>query len=95
MNEQELEHRLTELEARGKSNTKRMDDMEARQEQLEKLVTSVSIIAQKQETLERDVGEMKEDVKILVGKPGKRWEGLLEKAIAALVGACVAWLLTA
>lgn len=93
MTEQELEHRMTAVEDRSKSNTRRLNEVEVRQGQLEELITSVALIARRQETLEKDVGEMKEDVKTLVGKPGKRWEGLVEKGIAALAGAFLAWIL--
>lgn len=90
--EQELEHRLCRAEERAKSNSHRLDDVERRQGQLEELVTSVSLIAQRQDTMEKDVSEMKEDVKTLIDKPGQRWESVVEKAIAAAVGALIAYL---
>lgn len=90
--EQELEHRLCRAEERAKSNSHRLDDVERRQGQLEELVTSVSLIAQRQDTMEKDVSEMKEDVKTLIDKPGRRWESVVEKAIAAAVGAVIAYL---
>ena len=37
----DYEHRLTEVEQRSKSNTKRLDEVEARQNDLDKLTTSV------------------------------------------------------
>lgn len=93
MTVQEMEHRVTAVEDRAKSNTYRLDDIERRQGEMEELVTNVSLIAQRQDSMERDVCEMKEDVKTLVSKPAKRWESLMEKVIAALVGAWIAWLI--
>ena len=90
--EQELEHRLCRAEERAKSNSQRLDDVERRQGQLEELVTRVSLIAQRHDTLEKDVSEMNEDVKTLIDKPGRRWESVVEKAIAAAVGALIAYL---
>jgi len=90
----ELEHdRLTKVEDRAKSNTHRIDSLENRPDATEKLVTSVAIIAEKQKDMEGDVKEMKCDVKKLIEKPAKRWDGVVEKIIYAVVGAVVAYLL--
>lgn len=87
------EHRLTEVEQRSKSNTKRLDDIEKRQENLDKLTSSVAVLAEREERVEHDVKEIKTDVKTLTEKPGKRWEGAVEKVLYAIIGAIVAWLL--
>lgn len=90
----ELEHdRLTKAEERAKSNTHRIESLEKRQDDTEKLVTSVAIIAEKQKDMEGDVKEMKCDVKKLIEKPAKRWDGVVDKIIYAVVGAVVAYLL--
>ena len=39
------------------------------------------------------LGSIKSDVADLKGKPGKRWEGIVDKVIFAVVGAAVAYLL--
>ena len=90
----EIEHdRLTKVEDRSKSNTHRIESLEKRQNDTEKLVTSVAIIAEKQKDREGDVKEMKCDVKKLIEKPAKRWEGVVEKVLYTVVGAVVAYLL--
>lgn len=61
---------------------------------LDRLVTSVEVLATKQETVEGDVKEIKEDVKTMTGKAGKRWDSIVDKLLAALVGAFIAWLIT-
>ena len=43
--------------------------------------------------MEGDVKEMKCDVKKLIEKPAKRWEGVVEKVLYTVVGAVVAYLL--
>ena len=90
----DMEHRLTEVEARSKSNARRMDDVEKRQDNLDKLTTSVSLLAEREERMESDVKEIKSDVKTLAEKPAKRWEAVVEKAlltvVAALVGFAIA-----
>ena len=92
MTEQEHD-RLTRVEDRSKSNTHRIESLEKRQNDTEKLVTSVAIIAEKQKDMEGDVKEMKCDVKKLIEKPAKRWDGVVDKIIYTVVGAVVAYLL--
>lgn len=82
------------IDARSKSNTHRIDELQEHQTALDKLATSVEVLATKQETVEGDVKEIKEDVKTMTGKAGKRWEALIDKLIAALAGAFIAWLLS-
>ncbi len=89
----EHERRLTEVEARSKSNTKRLDDMEERQDNLEMLATSVSALASREERLETDVKEIKADVKTLTMKPAKRWDDAIDKVIWAVLAAIIAYFL--
>ena len=91
----DLEHekRLADVEGRSKSNTHRIDELEKRADDTEKLVTSVAVIAEKQSTMDGDIKEMKGDVKKLVEKPGKRWDGAVDKIIYAILAGVVAYLL--
>ena len=89
----EHERRLTETEARSKSNTKRIDEMEEKQRDIADLVSSVKILADREVRVESDVKEIKDDVKELKGKPGKLWEGIVEKAIFTIVGGIIAYVL--
>ena len=65
---------LASLEARCKSNTHRLDRLEARQDNMEKLVATVEVLATKQDSVESDVREIKADVKALSSQPAKRWD---------------------
>ena len=87
------ERRLTDVEARSKSNTKRLDDIERRQDNLDELVASVSTLAANQRHIEGDVKEIKADVKSLASKPGKRWDAIVDKAIWAVLAALIAFML--
>ena len=89
----EHERRLTEVEERSKSNSHRLEEVEHRQDKLDELVSTVKVLATREETVENDVKEIKSDVKSLAGKPGKRWDSLVEKVLFAVVGAVVAFLL--
>lgn len=91
----DLEHekRLTEVEIRSKSNTRRIDDIEKRQDNLDDLVSTVRVLADREERVESDVGEIKKDVKDIKEKPGKRWDGVVEKILFTVVGGVVAYFL--
>ena len=87
------ERRLTDVEARAKSNTKRIFEVERRQDSLDALVSSVSVLATKQEHIESDVKEVKADVKTLTEKPGKRWDEIVTNVIVAVSAAVIAYIL--
>lgn len=91
----DLEHekRLTEVEARSKSNTKRLDEMEKRQDNLDDLVSTVKVLADREARMEDDVGEIKNDVKELKDKPAKRWDGLVDKIVLTIAAAVVGFIL--
>ena len=90
---QQFEHRLTEVEERSKSNTHRIDKLSARQDALDELVSTVKVLATREENVEKDVKEIKSDVKGLTDKPGKRWDSLVEKIILTVAAALVGFLL--
>lgn len=91
MDELEYERRLSHVEDRAKSNTRRLDRMEKVQESLTDLVQSVATIAQKQVDMDTDMKEVKADVKTIAGKPAKRWESIVEKVLLTAVAALVSW----
>lgn len=87
------EHRLTEVEARAASNTKRIDSIERRQDDLDKIVASIAVMASEQEHIKQDVATIKKDVKNIVDKPAKRWDAIVDKIIWMVLAALVAYLL--
>ena len=87
------EHRLTEVEERAKSNSQRLDEVEKRQDDLDELVSTVKVLAVREENVETDVKEIKSDVKSLTNKPAKRWDSMVEKVIWAVVAAVVGFML--
>ena len=93
MDEKDIEHRLTEVEARSKSNMKRLDEMEKRQDNLDELVTTVKVLAVREEAVEKDVKEIKSDVKSITSKPAKRWDNLVNQIITIIVAALAGFIL--
>ena len=91
--ETEYEHRLTEVEERAKSNSHRLDEVEKRQDDLDELVSTVKVLAVREENVQTDVKEIKSDVKSLTNKPAQRWDRMVEKVIWAVVAAVVGFML--
>ena len=91
--EKELEHRLTEVEERSKSNKHRLDEVEKRQDNLDDLVGTVKVLAVREESVENDVKEIKSDVKSITGKPAKKWDNLVNQVISILVAGIVGFIL--
>lgn len=89
----QFEHRLTTVEDRSESNTKRLDEMEKRQDDLDELVSTVKVLAVREEAVENDVKEIKSDVKSLTGKPAQRWENLITQLITIVVAAVAGFIL--
>lgn len=89
----QFEHRLTTVEDRSKSNTKRLDEMEKRQDDLDELVSTVKVLAVREEAVENDVKEIKNDVKSLTGKPAQRWENLITQLITIVVATIAGFIL--
>lgn len=94
MTEEEIASRMTEIDQRSQSNTHRIDKVEARQDDLDKIVTSVAVLAKEQEGIKSDVKEIKGDVKQMIDQPRKHWQDLIGYLLAALVSAGVTLILT-
>lgn len=69
---------LADIQQRTHSNTRRIEVLEQGQADLRQLVTSVALIAQKQEQMERGIEDIRGDVRTLLQKPAKRWESIVE-----------------
>lgn len=89
-----IQAQIASVEARCKSNTHRIDELEADNKAMHQLATSVEVLATKQETIEANVSEIKADVKSIKALPGSRWEaivrGLITAILAGLIGFALA-----
>lgn len=88
-----IQEKVVSLEARCKSNTHRIDDLEADNKALHALATSVEVLATKQETIESTVTEIKTDVKSLKALPASRWEAIWRAALTAVVAGVIGFAL--
>lgn len=87
-----MEHRMTAVEDRSKSNQHRLEEAEKRLDDQEKLVATVQILADREARVETDVKEIKSDVKSLTEKPAKKWDALWEKVLWAVVAAILGFI---
>lgn len=87
----DLEHekRLADVENRSKSNSKRLDRLEEYTEAINKLATSVQVMATKQDGMSETLDRLDAKVENIETKPAKRWDAITEKVILMLVAAVV------
>ena len=93
MTNEEMTERLVEVEQRSKSNTHRLEAVEKNQEALNSIATSVAVMAEQQKNISEKVGTVDAKVDTVEGKPGKRWDSLVDTAIWAFAGAFIAWVM--
>lgn len=92
--EVEFAGKLVEIDQRVKSNQHRLDAVEKNQEALNSIATSVAVMAEQQKNISNKVNDIDSKVGMLEAKPGKRWDGVVDKILAAAAGAFVAWAFT-
>lgn len=88
-----IQAQIASVEARCKSNTHRIDELETDNKALHQLATSVEVLATKQETIEENVNEIKTDVKSLKALPGSRWEAVIKGVITAIIAGLIGFAL--
>ena len=86
--------KLQETTDRSLRNEGRIKKLEQDQKALLDLTGSVRTLANEQGNMKDDIKEIKTDVKALTSAPGKRWDGIVDKLLAALAGAFAAWLIS-
>ena len=94
MTEQEMSVKLTETEQRSRANTRRIETLEQRQKDLNKLVPAVEVLASRERGVEADVKEIKADVKSITQRPGRRWDAMIDRVLYVLIGAAISLLMT-
>lgn len=85
--------KLKEVEERSKGNTRRIESLEGKVDNLSDVVGVLQAMQKDLEHLTSTVNETKEDVKALKEKPGKRWDALVEKVLWGILSAVLAFVL--
>ena len=87
-----IEHRITDVEARAKSNTKRIDELEKRQDDLDDLVTTIKKKETRDGAVESGEKEITRHDKKFNSKSGVLWEKKKKKIVWAIAAAVLAFL---
>jgi len=85
----EISVKLTEVDQRAKSNTRRIDKLELSTDSLNELTIAVKEMVLKQNYVADTVDKLDKKVEALEQKPAKRWDGLVDKIILTIVAALV------
>ena len=97
----QLEHEISDLKAKQaaaeeqhKTIFRRLDKQDKMVESVHKLATSVERLTFKQDTMEKQMGSLCEDMDELKTKPAKRWEAIVRNILCTIAGALVMYVLT-
>ena len=97
---EEVIAKLTEIDHRTKSNTRRVEKLEKQTEAIQSLATSVELLVKEQShqteamaRIESNVEKLDGKVEALEKKPGKKWESITEKVLWALIAAAIGFIL--
>lgn len=93
MDEMVMERRLTETEARSKSNTKRIDELGKKVDVIHDLATSMAVVKTEQSEMKSDIADIKTSVIAIAEKPGKRWDKAVESVVLGVISVLVGFLM--
>lgn len=94
MTVEEMAVRVQQVEDRSKSNSHRLNDVEKKLTDNDQMLASIARLDQKQTDMDKDIKEIKSDVKTIAEKPGKRWDAIVDKVLLAIVAALVCYALS-
>ena len=75
-------------------NEGRIKKLEEEHEVLHKLATSVAVMAEKMDTMNKSMDSLTAKVDEIESKPAKQWDKVVTAIIGALVGAFMSWAAT-
>ena len=90
----EVRENLREAKTQHAEIYRRLDKQDQMIESVQKLASSVERLTLKQESTQKKVDSLCEDMDEIKAKPGKRWEGLVQNLLYAFGGALVAYVVT-
>ena len=89
----EHERRLSETEARSKSNEKNIIELRGQIDAVNRLATAVEVMATKQDNLGESVDRLTNKVEELESEPAKKWRFVVEKAIYFVMAAIAGFIM--
>lgn len=94
MDVEQIALKLQETTDRSERNEGRIKKLENEHEVLHQLATSVAVMAEKMDTMNKSVDSLASKVDEMESKPAKRWESIVDKLIWLVAGAFAAWVLS-
>ena len=91
MEKEELE-RLVEMEQRSKSNTKRLDKLELKVDDIHNLALSVQAMATEMKAMREDMTNIDNRVLAIEAKPSKKLDSIWGFVVSAFVGGVIAFI---
>ena len=88
-----MEVKLQEVMDLAKSNKHRINKLEDHAERQDELIKAVAVMAEKQSEMDKNLGEIKNDIKVIKDKPGKRWDAIVDKILLAFVAGLIGFIL--
>ena len=88
-----MEVKLQEVMDLAKSNKHRINKLEEQAERQDELIKAVAVMAEKQSEMDKNLGEIKNDIKVIKDKPGKRWDAIVDKILLAIVAGLIGFIL--
>ena len=85
--------KLQETTDRSERNEGRIRKLENEHEVLHQLATSVAVMAEKMDSLNKSVDALTTKVDEIENKPAKRWDSIVDKVIWAFLGAGILYVL--
>ena len=93
MNTEDLALKLQETTDRSLRNEGRIKKLESEHDVLQKLATSVAVMAEQIKTMNSNVQTLNGKVDKLEEKPAKRWDSLVDKIILGVAAALLGFVL--
>ena len=93
MDNETMALKLQETTDRSVRNEGRIKKLEAEQQVLHQLATSVAVLADQSKTMNRNLSTLSGKVDRLEEKPGNRWDKLMDNLFWGIVGAALAFVL--
>lgn len=89
--EKEYIERLVEIEQRSKSNTKRLDNVEVKVEDIHSLTIAIKEIATEVKIMREDLNKIDKRLITLEDKPSKRMDLIWGYIVSAIVGGLIGY----
>ena len=93
MDNEQLALKLQETTDRSLRNEGRIKKLESENTVLHNLATSVAVMAEQLKTMNTSVSTLTSEVEELKEKPGKRWDGLVDKIVLTIAAALLGFIL--